>query len=459
MEDDIEDDFEDAERFDPSLYPRSYRISLRWMLVILACGAVLTLGGLFGLAYFSLTYAQYTAAAALFLMALCTAFFCLGLYGLLCGLQYRVILEAESIELIEPFRRRSLRHDEIQGLRVFPGGHGLEVLVLVPRDARIKQVKIPMVLKTDDAFHLWFSNIAHLDVKEALQSKDELYSTFYPELPPEERFRRIEHLRRLGAWMNGGTIALSFGSFVLPDPGHLLSATLAALPWLAIILVARFQPLYRFAGSRNDERVDLTLPLMLPGCALTWDALFTFNTLEWQGPLMLACAGGFALTGVAARIDPWFRDQRWGVLATGLFACAYGFGTGMEFNALADRSTPEVYRVKVHAKYVSESSHVPTWYLTVEPWGPVADSEDISVSKAQYQLTKPGDTVCVLLKSGALKIAWYRVEPCVDPDSRSPAVPRAQKDLTLYDRREHHRPERISCLARGGRILTACSAR
>lgn len=234
MEDDIEDDFEDAERFDPSLYPRSYHISLRWMLVILACGAVLTLGALFGLAYFSLTYAQHTAAAVLFLMALCTAFFCLGLYALLCGLQYRVILEAESIELIEPFRRRSLRHDEIQGLRVLPGGHGLEVLVLVPRDARIKKLKIPMVLKTDDAFHIWFSNVANLDAQEALQSKDDLYSTFYPELPPEERFQRIEHLRRLGAWMNGGTIALSFGSFVLPDPGHLLSATLAALPWLAI---------------------------------------------------------------------------------------------------------------------------------------------------------------------------------------------------------------------------------
>jgi hypothetical protein len=291
------------------------------------------------------------------------------------------------------------------------------------RDAGIKAFKIPLMLKTDDAFHIWFSDVANLDAQEVLGSKDELASTFYLELPPEERVRRIEHLRQLGAWMNGGTIALIVGSFVLPDPGHVMLAALVVLPWVAICLVARFQPLYRFAGSRNDERVDLTLPLMLPGLILTWDALFTLNTLEWQGPLMLACAGGLVLTGVAARIDPWFRHQRWGVLAIGLFACAYGYGTGMELNALTDGSPPQVHRVRVLGKHVDESSHVSTWYLTLEPWGPDADSEDVSVSKTQYQLTKPGDTVCVPLKSGALKIAWYRVETCVQAGPQSTDVP------------------------------------
>jgi len=415
MEDDIEgvEDTEVAVRFDPELYPRSYRISLGWTVVILACGAVLTIGALFGLAYFSARPTQGAAAAG-FLIALCTVFFCLGLYSVLCSLQYRVTLEADRIEIVEPLRRRALRREEIRGLRVLPGGYGIVILVLIPKGAGIKALKIPLMLKTDDSFRTWFSDMANLDAQEALESKDELASTFYLELPPQERFRRIERLRQLGAWMNGGTIALIFGSFALPDPGHVMLAALVVLPWVAICLVARFQPLYRFAGGRNDERVDLTLPLMVPGVILTWDALFTLNTLEWQGPVMLACAGGLALTGVAARIDPWFRHQRWGVLLIGLFACAYGYGTTMELNALTDGSPPQVHRVRVLGKHEDESSHVSTWYLTLEPWGPVADSEDVSVSKAQYRLTKPGDTVCVPLKSGALKIAWYRVETCVE---------------------------------------------
>jgi hypothetical protein len=109
MEDDIEDveDTEVAVRFDPELYPRSYRISLGWTLVILACGAVLTVGALFGLAYFS---ARPTGGAAVtgFLIALCTVFFCLGLYSVLCGLQYRVTLEADRIESVEPLRQYQL---------------------------------------------------------------------------------------------------------------------------------------------------------------------------------------------------------------------------------------------------------------------------------------------------------------------------------------------------------------
>lgn len=410
-EDPLDDETPDLAGFEPELYPRTYGLSLGWRLLILTFGAAFTCGALFGLVYFDRTSTPTSGSGAtLFLMAVFTVFLLLGVYALLCCVRYQVILAPDGAELVEPFRRRSLRRDEIQGFQVLPGGSGIVVLVLVPRDAWVGKLKIPTVFKTDDAFFRWFRDLVNLDASEALQSKEDLENTFHPELPVEERYRRIGRLRRLGTVLNGVTILLLLGSLVVAD--YLLLATLAALPWVAIALVARFQPLYRFAGGRNDERVDLVLPLIVPGLGVTVHAVSTINTVGWQGPLLLGGAGGLALTAVAARIDPWLRQQRWALLLIGAFACVYGYAVGLEINALADRSVAQVHRVKVLAQFVSESSKVKSWYLTLAPWGPVSERVDVSVPEARYEQTRPGDTVCVQLKSGALQVPWYGVGPC-----------------------------------------------
>jgi hypothetical protein len=409
-EDDIRVGLDAAPVFDPAPYPRTYQASLPWRLVILACGCLLAAGAVC-LAWFSLTSVS-GIGATVFLLALASAFFCLGLYGLLYGLRNQVVLGPDGIEVISPLGWRTLRRDGLRGLRMFRSGQGFDVVVLVPQDARAGNLTIPLVLKTDEIFYAWFRGLTNLDAEEALRSKAEILETFHPELPPEEWLRRLGRQRTLGTWVNGVSMALVAAGFFVPDPTHLLFASLAALPWIAIVLVAKLQPLYGFAGDRNDERVDLTIPLILPGLVATLQAVSSFNTLEWQGPLMLAFAGGVALTGAAARIDPSLRRQRWGVPLIGLFTCAYGYGTGLQLNVLADRSTPREYQVRVLDKHVSESSHVKSWYLTVEPWGPLAQRDDIGVSEAQYQRTRQGDTVCVLLRSGALQIAWYQLDTC-----------------------------------------------
>ncbi|HWM69078.1 MAG TPA: hypothetical protein VNO35_20990 [Steroidobacteraceae bacterium] len=260
----------------------------------------------------------------------------LGLYGLLYGFRYRVTLAADHIGLVEPFRRRSMQRSEILGCRVLPGGHGFSVFLLVSRHAEHDKLKIPVLLKPDEAFRRWLYDLTDLDVSEVVQSRIDIEATFRPELSAEERSRQVTLLRRLGVAFNAATIALLGASFVLPDSGPWMLATVAALPWVAIVLVARFQPLYRFAVRRNDERVDMILPLISPGLILTVHAVSNLNTVGWHEPLVLACAGGLALTGASARIDSCLRQQRWAVLIVGLFACIYGYAVGMELNALAD---------------------------------------------------------------------------------------------------------------------------
>jgi hypothetical protein len=106
------------------------------------------------------------------------------------------------------------------------------------------------------------------------------------------------------------------------------------------------------------------------------------------------------------------------VLLLGLITCSYGYGAGLELNNLADRSVARVFQAVVVEKRVEGDWKWRTWYLTLKPWGPVTDNDEVSVSKTLYQQTQPGDTVCVWLKSGALRVGWYQVASCraVDPD-------------------------------------------
>lgn len=246
----------------------------------------------------------------------------------------------------------------------------------------------------------------------APESDSGLERTLYSNLPPAEQARRIQGLRRLAAGLNVATVVLVIAVLVVSDTYPALLALLAVLPWIAIGLVARFQPLYRFGVRRGDPHPDLTLPLMAPGLLLVLPVLSSIHTLDWKGPLIVALAGGVALAGAAARADPWFRQHRWNVLLVGLFACAYGYSAGMELNASADPTAARVYPVRVLAKHVTRGSKSTTRYLKIGPWGPFPQGEEVGVSAGRYRTTQPGDVVCMYLGSGALGIAWYRLGEC-----------------------------------------------
>ncbi|HZO20855.1 MAG TPA: hypothetical protein VFB37_00035 [Steroidobacteraceae bacterium] len=219
-------------------------------------------------------------------------------------------------------------------------------------------------------------------------------------------------LRYLATGLNTVTIILVITVLAISDTRPWLLVVLALLPWIAIALVARFQPIYRFGARRGDPHPDLTLPLMVPGLVMVLPVLSSLHTLDWKAPLAIAGVLGIALAGAAALVDPWFRQHRWNVLLVAVFACAYGYAVGMEINAHADPTDPRIYPVHVLTKHVSRGSKSTTWYLKTAPWGPYSQSQEVSVSSTRYRETQPGDLVCVYMGRGAVGIAWYRLDDC-----------------------------------------------
>lgn len=150
--------------FDTSSYPRTYWVAPGWKWLLVMLGAVLVLGALIGMVHSALPAAG-GSAAAVSLVAPCAAFALMGIYLVKAMFSYRLILDADSIEVIGPLRHRKLRRDEIRGRR--QPRRGLSILVLVPKDDSAKALKISLLLKTDAVFAQWVSSLEDLNAASA----------------------------------------------------------------------------------------------------------------------------------------------------------------------------------------------------------------------------------------------------------------------------------------------------
>jgi hypothetical protein len=401
---------------DAAAYPRTYDVSFGWKVFLLPCGVLFGLAGIAGLAFLVLQGGNTPIWATLFLSAIAIAFAAMGFGAALSALMYRVTLRSDGLEVVEPFRRRQLLFQEIQGRRTLRNQQGPATLVLVPKDRTARRLKISLVLKKDRAFDAWIARLPDLDQQELDRSAQEVEQALYQDRMPHERGAHVARLKLQAKVLNGATIALCIAAYFMPDYYNLLTGALVALPWIGVWLVARYQPLYRFGARRNDAHPDLTAVLMVPGLMLAARALSDVHTFDWSGPLMLALSGGLALSVAALRVDPWFRQQRVAVVLMCFFTLAYGLGAGLEINVLGDSSRPDVYPTQVLGKRVSRGSKSSTYYLRVGPWGPLTAGGEISVPASRYRTTLAGDTVCVFVGKGALQVRWYQVRDCPNND-------------------------------------------
>src|ERR1700723_3407385 len=112
---------------------QTYKLSTsgKWLVSVL--GLVMVSSSLVGAIFFWLNNESRTAGGLAMLMAVCAVFASMGLYLLAVAVFYRVILQPDSIEVFEIYRRRYLPRLEIEGRAHFIYGQGMSAWVLVPK--------------------------------------------------------------------------------------------------------------------------------------------------------------------------------------------------------------------------------------------------------------------------------------------------------------------------------------
>jgi hypothetical protein len=394
------------EIFDPSAYPRTYGLSVAGKCLVSVGGLVLAALGL-GVLYLS-SSGGGGGSGSLLVMLICGVFSLAGFYLLAVAVFYRITLQFDSIEVFEIYRRRQLQRGDIEGRSHQAYGYSMSAWVLVPKPGFGGKIKLSTLLKTDKDYLSWIRSLPDLDLKkqkEAEQERREAVAALHARGITEAT------LRRAATVLNWSTYGFGFAGFFLSSVPPVLTWLLILLPWVAIFLVAKFTPFYRFGGPRNGPLPDLTMALIGPGFFLMLSSLQHVAPVAWEAALSLAVLGSVLLTGAAFWSDPYLKT-RLGLSALLLaLGCSYGYGAGMQVNVLLDRSAPQTFAVAVQSKRVNHGKST-TYHLQLAPWGPHADGQDILVSSNFYARTKSGDRICMELRPGALNVAWSQVREC-----------------------------------------------
>jgi hypothetical protein len=202
-------------------------------------------------------------------------------------------------------------------------------------------------------------------------------------------------------------------SAAYPHPLQLMVLITAALPWFALYMVSQSKGVLRLDRPRKADpyHPHVAYAIMMPGFGLTFRLMSDAHLLEWNRALWLSAAIALALWFVAIATDRSLSTRRGTMLALLLPAMFYGYGAGIGFNTAFDGSTPTVYSAQITRKYVVRGRHT-DYNLALAPWGPRPESSTVSVSYGYYNSVQPGEFVCLAMRSGAFRIAWYQVVNC-----------------------------------------------
>jgi hypothetical protein len=400
--------------FNPTLYPRTYKASTGYLLFLGVASFLCALGGIAGIIYFGTGHEMTSVRSESILVVLCSLFLLLGIYLISAVLTSRLILGPDFIEVKDFLSSKLLRRSAIAGYRILPTQY-ISTLVLQPKAAGLKKLKIPLFFRTDGAFGEWFIGIPNLDSEDLGQSMAELEAVVARDTPgidaTEERIAAAYRTVKILNWAAG---IASGWAWIYPNPYPLSMLAVGALPLIAIVLLARSHGLYQIEGRRNDARPSLAVAFILPSCILAFRAIQDLHFLEWKPLLLATLALAAVLTIFLLQSDPHFHNRAVAAVSLFFIGTMFCYGAIAQFDVLADHSAPASYQPEVLGKR-ADNGRTTTYYLRVAPWGPRHDSDEIAVSRSLYAAITPGQSVSIHLYSGALHLPWFSVSRIPTP--------------------------------------------
>jgi hypothetical protein len=181
-----------------------------------------------------------------------------------------------------------------------------------------------------------------------------------------------------------------------------------SLPWICLALVAVFPSFFTLYLDASDGRVPLSAIWMVHSIALVM--LFRCaKYYEWTRLVGYSCLAGIGLILLVIGIEKQYprKDGMPGLFLLVLFAVAYGYGLISELDIVFDHS-PET---TIQSTVVGRSKQK-AYSLRIEPWGPVRNVRNVTVTRAVFDAVGAGGSVCIVLRHGALGLGWYSAQAC-----------------------------------------------
>ena len=336
----------------------------------------------------------------------------LGVYLVALALRSRLIIDETGVEVHYAFRERSADLGEIEGFRTISTRNGSYWILLLKQNQG--RITISKSFKEDDDLRAWFQQLTDLDERdrgallEKIEQDQELGAT------PEDRLAALKQAKQWNILLSGAAIVAAVGMLFGGESLQMWCAVILALvPAVALYLTNKRPLLFSIFKGKRDPRTDLGIAFMVSGIALLIAHQHDhFVSISQLAPYILLV---FLICGVSLFGAVRNNAQFWGALIGVLFVAGmYGFGLVAAADTLLDKSKGTVYVAGVTGKHMTSGKST-TYYLELEPWGPMTSTNNLDVSHSEYERAEPGDAVCLELRGGAFHAPWYRQVSCGGP--------------------------------------------
>lgn len=254
--------------------------------------------------------------------------------------------------------------------------------------------------------------LPNLDFIELEESFDELLNDERLGHDEIERIDNLNNLKEISKITNIVSIGSAILFFVYPK-FYLEQFILCSIIPIAIIFIfKKYNGLIRIEEIKNDAYPSVFFGLFLSMIVLFIRGLLDVNIFDyknfWYNLAVLSLVLLVAFYLVIHNV-PTNASKKLILLVAAILTTLYTTGLITISNYLFDHSKPTIYYSKIIDKHISSGKHV-SYYLKPEKWATQNESEDVSVSKEQYQNTQVGDSIEIYFYKGMLNIPYFEVE-------------------------------------------------
>lgn len=234
-----------------------------------------------------------------------------------------------------------------------------------------------------------------------------------------QKQKKLDRVVQIVGWLLFAASGLSWLAYSVP---LWITVCLCLTPWLALALVTFGHGRFRLIGP--DHKTVFNIVICVP-IGLSIGALLRFNMIEWKWPFVVSCLGGALFVGwcfLASRLTDaplrasekvarekvreWFL-----VLFVWSVGSALSWATIVFVNGLGESRSPTKLTGRVVGKSVSGGrSRSYFLHLSGEPEALGIDS--FRTSRDRYERTVIGQTDCVIVADGLLRLRYYGVSDC-----------------------------------------------
>ncbi|MFP5238045.1 MAG: hypothetical protein ACLGSD_19280 [Acidobacteriota bacterium] len=384
-------------------YPRIYRTSTGWRILFIFAAILLLALGIY-VGWIAFPGHSKSASASLILAPVSLGFIFIAASSFATVLFFRLVLFEDQIEYQLLISKRALYRRQIRGWRIAPTTP--PTLILQPVDKESRAIKIGLIFHVDEALTNWLDLLPSLDDQELKANEDEIENDSRLGHTPRDRSNKIRRIKSKAKVLNGFSIAVLIWGYFYPHPYLLVMLVLIALPWVALLMTKLSHGALRIDEKKNDPHPTVAYAYMFPGFVLLLRAIFDFNVVQSTYAVLLYTAVSAALTYLAVIVDPTIGRKKAMIAVIIILAAAYGYGAVVVANGVFDSSPKIEYATTLLNKHVDQGKHV-SYHLELGPWGPETKPNDIEVTAATYGAIKPGDSITLALRHGALGVRWY----------------------------------------------------